>query len=525
MNRYSLEAIDEIVGDLDLHEHLEVEKEAVATGNYDQLKEKNKELIAAGQEVDSSSLNDASSSSDIDSSGDGAAGDAPGDDGLGDLGGDPDAGQEEQPEDKGEAKDDKKPDAEPPADTKDDKSKDATADDKADDKKDVEGSDKKEAVATESLRNEYYDRIVLEAIGYDDVAMAASSVISGIGQMTAATARITADLIRALFDLGVKYSPTIWAFTKKTSIYLFVRAVKLSLKTTMVVSDFIKKDSRSFNKHHAKVIELRKKLDAKKALSGALKPKLKNFEDAALRPWLTSDRKCSGIASVNAIHGFMSSTVSEIGAKAEATTSQIQKLMEMTSHQISGNPVSYLRVDPISGNYVSSAKQSKSGLTDTVSYRSILPNGFSFMVTSPKRNLDTMEDMTAAYRESGILLVPVAETSSSSPAIDYMDIAETEKFINVLEQICADGIKHLSTYQKIEKDLNGVHQGYRHYYQKLTENSEQAAIREGLMELIYLKQNYVSRVYIPAAIDIHHYVTSYLLKAEKYAEMCIDNFE
>ena len=60
--------------------------------------------------------------------------------------------------------------------------------------------------------------------------------------------------------------------------------------------------------------------------------------------------------------------------------------------------------------------------------------------------------------------------------------------------------------------------GYRHYYQKLSSSPEKVGLHESLAEFVFLKQSFASKTYLAGMIDIHDYVTAYVVRATRFAK-------
>lgn len=508
---FALESIEGFDDSMALTQHLQDEAEADKTGDYDQLHEKTKELIASGKETDMSSV---TSSSSDDSSSDSGGGD--------DFSFDMDEPTDEEPVEDAPvddvASDDTSKDT-PEDKSKEDHEKETPKDDASSEPSEpVEKDGKLQTPVTEMLRNDYYDRVVLEAIEMQDVKDVASSL--GRGVMFAG--RVALDLAMYLKELGIQYSPAIIAGLKKTVVYLFTRSVRLLLKTIVGISDYIKRHARSFGKAKKEIASLRESLAAleREAQGGTTALKKPATDDLNLISWFTAGNVTNPTHSADIIYVFMKDTIKQIDADISLNIRGVRKLIELSQTSIKGDPIDMLVVPPFSGRYLKRrvTQGADEPLTERYIYATGLPDQVVFVAELPKAGLTTIEEIADAYRDSGVFLTTDTESRPTAEKVDYMDITGITRFLDVLEGVCDVALEHQSFYDRINKQVGELKFGYRHYYQKLTETKEQSSIRESLVEYVYLKQSFASKIYLPAAMDIHDYTAAYLVRALRFAK-------
>lgn len=382
---------------------------------------------------------------------------------------------------------------------------------------------KKQTPVTESLRSEYYDRIILES--FDDGA----SLLSKTGQYAWSGAKYLGsklfDATVALKELGVEYGPGVLSRLKKGVIYLFVKTTKLVLKTIVAVSDRVKRHFSSFSRSQKQVTELKERLNALIALETPLMYRTTYSADNAFISWLTANGKTDPVGSAVVMHEFMRETIGTIDKDVSFSIQSLKRLIELSAKPITGNPLAFLNIPPISGRYLKKTVEGhvkNPDLVDSYVYSGVLPDHILFVSVLPKQNLKTIEEITEAYRESSLFLTTDSRHPPSADKVDYMDLRKLHQFLDTLEAICRLGMDHAGFYQKIEKAAMSLKFGYRHYYQTLTQSPEQATVRSSLVEYVYLKQSFVSKVYLPAAMDIHDYTAAYLVRALRFAKENID---
>lgn len=507
---YVLEDIEGFDEDSALVEHLSLEKEAKTTGDYDKLKEKTAELeedIKNGTEAPTSDSPSSVPSEDTDT--DSADEDADVSDG-----------------DDADADDPETEDSDVSADETSEK-KDASEEDES--LSDKNG--KKQSVVTESLRDEYYDRIVLEGIGEalastgtaikSGALAAGAAVVAGsvAGGIYAAT--FIRDAVKVLFELGIKYTPTAFAYAKKATIYLFFKSAKLTLKLMRSLSDFMKRYKRSVSRKEKDIVNLIEKLN-KLEFEGEkgdkFTPTKPNTADEKYLSWFTVNQKTNPMYSAETVLSFMNSVVAELDKRTTFDIDAVSKLIELSSGNSNLDPTMVLGVAPFQTGFLRKRMEGHlkdPELIDPYLYGTILPDNVVLVANIPRRDLRDIDTIAQAYNESSMFLTSDNRHPPTAVKVDYMDSKEIRRLLDILNKICELSNSHLAFYSRIEKNANKLKLGYKHYYLKLTSEKGEAYY-EKLSEYIYLKQSFVNRVYLPAAMDIHDYAMSYLLVALKY---------
>lgn len=534
---YVLEDIEGFGEDSALVEQLNLEQEAKSTGDYDKLKEKTAELeedVKNGTEapVSDTSPPDSSEEDDATPPDDGTGGDNEGDaadDSLESDDADP-TGSEEEGKDKADDEPKKDDSEEAKGDSKDKES--VEKEDKPEEDEPLKDKDgKKQSVVTESLRDEYYDRIILESIG-DSLASGAMAVKTGAMAAGAAViagsvagavyaAGFLRDAVKVLFELGIKYTPTAFAYAKKATIYLFFKSAKLTLKLMRGVSDFMKRYKRSVNRKEkdiANLLEKLNKLEFEGEKGDKFTPTKHNTVDEKYISWFTVNQKTNPIYSAETLLSFMNTVVSELDKRTTFDINAVSKLIELSSSNSNLDPTMVLGVAPFQAGFLRKRVEGHlkdPDLIDPYVYGTILPDNTVLAANIPRKDLRDIDTIARAYGESSMFLTSDNRHPPTADKVDYMDSKEIRRLLDILNKICELSNSHLAFYSRIEKNANKLKLGYKHYYLKLTSEKGEAYY-EKLSEYIYLKQSFVNKVYLPAAMDIHDYAMSYLLVALKY---------
>lgn len=494
MSRLIYESIENPEEDLVLSKHIELEDEVAETGDYDRLKESADKIIAKDKETDSTEI----------------TADAPND-----TPGDATDGTTEDPDSESFAIDNAETmngEEIPSGGSEDDSASEL-----------VESNGKLQTLASESLRAEYYDRLVLESYGYSDensgllgtAAAAAGSTISG-------TVGFVGRLTNSLLQLGIRYYPGVLQFLKKTVIYLFSKTVQVTLKTVIAIQNFTPYQARVIQSKRNDLVQFQKELEELKTTSTG-KLLTESTANQSLARWFSVNEKVDPLLSLTTLSKFTSTVISQLNTRIANDIDVTNSLIELFGRGGTVPVQQFMKVDPLSGLTTVSGTTA-SEYTNEYQYSTILPNSTRFIAVLPEPKATEIADIAKAYHESAVFLMPV-ESNLDTENVNYMELNQLDEFLTGLVGLCDRTLRHLETYKAVSLKAGKLKLGYKNYYQKLVEDKGTSSVQDTLAEHIYLKQAFVSRVYVPAAMDMQNYLNAYLLKAIQFVKLNLKNFE
>lgn len=523
MTIYAIEDLEGFDG-LEIEELVNKEKDAAKSGEYEALKDYVEEVVEAQNNAEDTEDTSAESSDP----------DAPSSD---DTPADP--ASDEPPAEPSDS-DEPTPGSDSGGETPDNEASGTDQKTEGEAKKDdealVEKDGKKTSAIAESLREEYYDRLILEGIDSTDVKDTLKSGARVLGGLAWGAGRLLGNglvvvgqfgletlgrLAAILRDLGIQYSPVVAKAIKMGVIYLFTKSVKSLFKLIVSVSNWTKRYYLNIDKRQKEITQLKLTLETLRGL--AEKPDLtgKRFTDEKTLSWFTTEHAVSPMNSAGVVSRFFKEAITQIDHSMQYDVGLVKKLIDLSETGIRGDLVGYLRVQPFSGPFL---RRNVKGyvkdpeLVESFVYREGLPDRVVFVATLPKTNLKEMEAISHAYNASGVFLAVDDQARPVSDGIDYMDIEALTKYLDVLEELCQTAKAHKAFFNRVVKDAESLKFGYKHYYQKMIESEEQSTVRSSLVEYVYHKQSFTTKVYAPAAMDVHDFVTAYLLRALRFAK-------
>lgn len=379
-------------------------------------------------------------------------------------------------------------------------------------------------VIAESLRHPYdmhYSSVVLEEITKDDVYEGVSKVAGAVYRAGAVAVSHLVEFGKILVSLGVRYGPGIADKLRKGVIYLFTRSVKVLFRTIASTSDYIKR-------HYHSVTSLKKDVDALRKTMDQLKdldiPELDGevYADEKAIPWFCYGNKVNVPGSAAEVLHFMNATIDPMAKRVLEDIHAVKKLIDMSSVSgIRGNVLAMMDVNPIGGEYDRKTLKNypmENADVETYVYQRPLPNGVMFVTNLPKNKLGDIDKVSVAYKDSSIFMGVDVALVDIPQSIPYLSMELLDKYIDQLAAITDLLRSHTEHYVRIANEGKKLKLGYRHYYQKLSASPEKVSLHESLAEFVFLKQSFASKTYLAGMIDIHDYVTAYVVRATRFAK-------
>lgn len=373
-------------------------------------------------------------------------------------------------------------------------------------------------VAAESFRNTYYDRLVTESFDLSQIG-------HSVGQGTAAVAIFTytqlKELAGLLFYLGVTYTPTLLRFLRKGVVYFFMRSVKLIKHMDQKTTEYRHRLDRTFSKNLKEIRNLKEAAQALQDAGANAVSEGRVCQDQKLIPWLITRQGRNTIQTAEVVHSFMRAVVSEIDTRIQHDVDQVKKLTAMGAKSFPGGLTQYLKVTSFTGGFQSKRIPGYAVddhlLTSQV-YPESLPDGTRFVAHLPKPGLADLEEYSKAYQHSRLFLTVNVENGSSQDRLDYMTTKQLIDFLDRLEQVALLGRTHQQFYIDVAKQAQALKLNFKDYWNRLTGSKDQVSLVESLGEYIYLKQAFVSGVYLPGAMAIHGFTGNYLTRAVRFTK-------
>ena len=391
---------------------------------------------------------------------------------------------------------------------------------------------KQTTVATEALRNDdYYNRFALESFGDETLLQKAGSAAwNGVKALSGFALHVATELGGFMKDLGIEYGPKIYAKLRSGVSYLLTRLFKSYMKMRSAIALAYFQNVHSFKKHDARLKRLRQILQD---LPDNVKvTKQEPFSDLETFKLFQVGGQVSPMKSISSMSSLLDVIVSDIDQGIQNEIEVMKRVIEVCRHNTRLDVVHYLRITGLSSNFMkktATGYDSNPELMDSYIYTHSLPRDTQLLASIPRQDIvlaaartDDMTDVTKAYQESYLVLGVNQMTTKTIPLVNYMDKQSLLSLLDGLETVIAKAAKHVSFYKKLEEASATLKPQFRNYFSWLTEDEQAKTLRESLAEVLYLKQSFITKVYLPGAIDIHDFTSSYVAAVMRYVEKNIE---
>lgn len=392
--------------------------------------------------------------------------------------------------------------------------------------------DQKEIASDESkdLRSE--EVLAAEGEYFDKAAEIGSNVFSGIRSLASFGGNVIMYLGGLAKELGIAYGPTVLSFlsaaaakTLSRSLYLLF-AMRRSLK-------------RGYENYHLSSTRLNKRINTLAATlkelesveTTPLEPEVDTFSNARIFEASMIDQHVDPIKAIQAVKAFINTEVEVINQGMENDVRTIELLVENSRRGIRFSPIPYLKVAFGGKDYVKqgvSGYEVNDGLMDSFAYKTVLPMYCLPISAFPKEELikkaeetENLSDISAAYRSSYMALGVSPVRIKSIPNLHYMDKKELHVLLSELSSIIQLLGTHANMFKSVQKRSERLKVGYEHYLHWYSTTDEQKSLRQLLIDIVHLKQHFVSKVYLPAMLDVYYYVGNQVSVMLDYAERSV----
>jgi hypothetical protein len=389
--------------------------------------------------------------------------------------------------------------------------------------------------ATESIRRE--DSLVLAFEDYGEqstmgkIGSYAGAAAVGVGKFSW---NVLSEVAGYLKEAGIQYGPGILQRLKATVGLVAGRSLRLALKLATVSSLAYRRKKNSIEKTRKRLIRLKETVVQLKETNTELSA-TEPFEDRELFDLFFINGKAGNIKdSVKVMAGLLGCLKTDIDGGLEHDIRVIEQLIDNTRRGVRFNPVAYMKHPQLTNSY---AKRDISGfsnnpeLIESYVHHDTLPNNILLIMGLPKDSVveealktgDTT-DIVRSYHAAFIVLGANPARPRAIPMVNYVDKDTLLYLLEMCVGICDAALTHVELFKSNVKRAERLRMGYQQYFAWLTASEEQKSLKDSLAELIYLKQSFATKVYLPAMLDIHDYVAVWLKQMAKFAETNVKAF-
>lgn len=377
--------------------------------------------------------------------------------------------------------------------------------------------DKVTTPATESIRNYLKLTASNESEFGDLMYRGASAAANAIGDGLVGLGNI-------LRELSLTYGPKLYRAVKSGVGYLLLRTAKLILKLITVTKNAVQNYRTSMVRHVKQLNSLKETCKTLSDSNAVVPEDRKRYEGKDVNLWSLIDGRCSFTNSNARMRQWTEDNFKMLEQNILYDINATIRFLDSTRRGVPVFPLEFLEVNPnrsaLREQRVSGYERDDKLLTSYV-YPHDLPNNTIMMALLPSRDVtatakrtQSLELIKEAYSGSGIFFAVKPATGRAELFNNYMNPTQLSAFIDEVIELAKLGYLNTDLYKKIDAKIPALKTGFQHYLNWLQADDRQKSLDESFAEFVSMKQAFISRVYLPAAMDSHDFLSSYLTNAK-----------
>ena len=386
-----------------------------------------------------------------------------------------------------------------------------------------EADDRDSEQAAESVRN-YPVAVYAQEGPIWDATLVAGGAVGGWAIAAGKKVGTAAfDGAKALALLGIAYSPTIFRHIKKTVVYLFIRTVRSYLGLRQKLVRHLRLSSKRIKKQDRLIAKLTLAVKDLQPREGRAELSM----DAKLVDMLSLGGQFAPLQAAQAILKLAKGANTALIAQTVYEVDQLEHLLSTaSSNSIAdlGKIGPLLSPKALGSDFVRVTDRSYAynrDLLDLYGYKDSLPGNRRIVMTVPSKDLVDVEELSNASQQSVAFLGMKPNYTTQQGSVDYMEQPQLERFMALLTEINAQLVDNQERLRQAGKRTDSLKLGYRTYFDRLYSSEDRASVSDSMVELVYAKQAFINRVYLPCAMDLHSYILSFVTQATRYGKLCV----
>lgn len=385
----------------------------------------------------------------------------------------------------------------------------------------TEVSNERTSVAAESLRDIHYAAVTTRS-RHRIVASEMHHLLDGASALAIYTFEQIKELTKLLIYLGVRYVPKMIEGLRKGVYSFFIRIVRQLKKLDETTRYQAHRFSLVFDTHLNDIKTLKETVKRLAEEKAVLPDESLRFQNTRTISWLSKDDDEGLIPMATSMERFLGSSVGEINRRVEDDIEHVIKLAKLGGVKFPGNILETLKVNTFSGDFQArqiAGYEVDQDLLTSVVYQGSLPDQTRFAIQVPRQDLDSVDDYAKAYQKSRIFLTFEKRNGTDSrQEMDYMTAQDLLRYLERIEAVALLSKKHQSVYVKVHQSCKKLKTNYADYWNRLVGTEHEVSLIDSLAEYIFLKQAFISSVYIPAAMNVHDFTSAYLTRAIRFSQ-------
>jgi len=234
------------------------------------------------------------------------------------------------------------------------------------------------------------------------------------------------------------------------------------------------------------------------------------------------------VNNLTILEGFITTTIDSLSGSIYNEIGYIKHIANYSISGIHKLPSKILQTTPrLNSSFIEldieGYKTEESNMLSTM-YKSKLPGDIVFISILPDIDTNDTELLKQAYDNSNMFLGFDDRDFKEINTLDYMTTKDLSIFLDHLDKLCDLGIKHVDTYKSIIDKKKSLRYSYRNYIANIVKSTTKLTYKDTMVEYINYRSTMIDKVYVPASMDIHDYLTKIIISGMSYAKSNIQQF-
>ena len=299
-------------------------------------------------------------------------------------------------------------------------------------------------------------------------------------------------------------------------------------RVNLTVGKIYAATDKSKQRQKSSIEMLRKRLDALKQILNAAGSKTEGVEDLAITygnkgviAALVCGANVDVIENLQVLDDFLSSTQPSLHKAILNDFEAIRYYGTVFTH---GKGMDHRELaKPITppGGFVKGSLPGhtpESDLLQAYHSEANLPGNMAVIMELPADGLDTMGRYTTAYSFSRMYLGFNKEAYQSVDELKILGLKKVKDIANALEKLITTCEKQQTLYEDISRTKTGVMLSIKRHAMNLVESTTKVRYADSLVEPMYLKADFIAKVYLVGSLDIYDYAAKTISNGLSLAE-------
>lgn len=321
--------------------------------------------------------------------------------------------------------------------------------------------------------------------------------------------------------LGTRVIPTVASSVFKGVVYAFDRLGHAFLYSFTAITKYLERRIQAFAKLKE---DIRKAEQILEHLSKHSTDSVQrgNYTSTFVIRRLVIGKSADLIHNVSVLSSFVERTINDLSTAVKRDILAIQSVIDYSSTSSSINVSKLLDVTlPVTGlkTDVPSEYRDRNPLLEMFTSSQVLPGNVLLILAVPSSSDDrARSEWASAYKDSEIYLGVDTKSVQDVRSIPFLDANGLKMLLKQLSLLCDVCIQHQRFYEEMKAIKLSQRTVYRKYYEGLVTRNRKVSAKESLVDIVVLRNGFIDKVYLPAAIDIHDYSARVITAALSYVE-------